>query len=106
MRRIGRFAGFRAMHYCTLGWPCGFHRFLFHQRQNTRTVQVVELPVIHCPEEDADSHDDDQQCYGDEGQQDVHAHSTGGVGSRWRQMCQALTTTASELSDMPIAASH
>src|SRR6185437_1495794 len=91
-------------------------RRIVHQRQYRGTVEVVELLVVHRPEEQCHRHHDHQQGHRDQYQQDVHADTVAalpepdrpGVASseRSRPTRSALSTTSSELSDMPMAASH
>ena len=89
------------------------------ERQQPRSIQVVELIVIDRPEEHPHRACQEQQRQRDQQQQDVHAAAARGEGSRGqllrdvvrarrtpRPMRSAFRMTPSELSDMPSAASH
>lgn len=81
-------------------------------------LQVVELPVAHCPEEGGDRGDQQHEAEGNQQVEAVHAATpsvlvpgaasaaaaAGAAGSRPSR--SALKVTSSELADMPIAATH
>src|SRR5476649_1852731 len=82
-------------------------------KQNTvgRAVQIVVLAAVHRPEKHVDRHGDDQQCNRDHDVERGHRVSV--TGWRWagvsgwpgiRVRRKALSTTVSELKDMPTAA--
>ena len=71
-----------------------------------RGVEVVELPGPDRPYEDPGDRDGDGDRDPDEQQEDVHRRQRAMPRARARPRRKALPATASELSDMPIAAAQ
>lgn len=67
------------------------------------TLEVVELAPAQGPQEAGDNRADEQERERDEQVENFHRGSFQAPGTRTRR---ALSTTSSELADMPSAAAH
>jgi hypothetical protein len=79
---------------------------IFQKRYGARVVQIVELLVIDRPEEHGHCNQQAEQGQRNQDQQDIHACMASGELALARPTRNAFSTTASELSDIPMEASH
>lgn len=79
---------------------------IFQQWHDARVVQIVELLVVDRPEEHRHCNQQTKQGQRNQDQQDIHACMASDAPAPARPTRSALSTTASELSDIPMAASH
>jgi len=67
-----------------------------------RSLQIVELAVVHGPDEGPDRGAQKKDRQGDQHEDDVHGRPPSETRMRFKR--NAFTVTSSELSDIPMAA--
>src|SRR5690606_19177437 len=108
-RGSGRRSRWRSIRRLGLAYRC---RRLVQQGHQPGRIQIIELVVIDRPEKGDAGTDQEQDGQGDHDDEDAHAPtptvacSASRLRIGWRPIRRALSTTNSELADMPIAASH